>query len=485
MKRLWYLVFVTALLINASFVNPRGKGFRMHTIVIDPGHGGHDSGCLGGSAKEKNIALTIALKMGKMIEEKFPDINVIYTRKTDVFIPLHERAEIANRNRADLFICIHCNSGGKAAFGVETYVMGLHKSEDNLNVAKRENSSILLEENYKKQYDGFDPNSPEANIIFSLYQNEFMNQSLSFASRVQSQVDEFAGRYNRGVKQAGFLVLYRTAMPSVLVETGFLTNETEEKYMMTDKGQTTIANCIFRAFKEYKLDIEDSGEGEPNPPKSKEIKTEKEVVKEVVKPDAPPVKEVQILIDTIGANDTKTIAPIDSSPVADLKIKNADGMYAHVDAQENKGKKDTLSTKNKTVPVKTIKLTTSVKDTVKKNEFDHSSVLDKPVETKPKIKKPTADNSKKLTQSKVYFTVQIAASTDAAKDLPKYLHIQDIHSVKSDDGFVRFVAGNFTVLEDARKRMAQLKNGGYKDAFITAYDGNKRITVNEAVELLK
>ena len=246
-KRLLFVI-VSFLFLFSSFTTgtKQKHAYKIKTIVIDAGHGGHDSGCLGSSGKEKNVALDIALKLGKLIEEKFPDVNVIYTRKTDVFVELHERAEIANRSKADLFICIHCNSGGPSAFGVETYVMGLHKTEDNLNVAKRENSSILLEKDYKQKYDGFDPNSPEANIIFSLYQNSFLAQSLKLAALIQNQTEDYAGRYNRGVKQAGFLVLYRTTMPSLLVETGFLTNKTEEKYLLSDKGQTTIATSVFR-----------------------------------------------------------------------------------------------------------------------------------------------------------------------------------------------------------------------------------------------
>ncbi len=452
-NRILYLVLTSVLLISTSFVQvQRGKGYHIRTVVIDAGHGGHDSGCLGSSTKEKNIALTVALKLGSLIEERFPDVKVIYTRKTDVFIPLHERAEIANKNKADLFICIHCNSGGKAAYGVETYVMGLHKTEDNLNVAKRENSSILLEEDYKKQYEGFDPNSPEANIIFSLYQNQFMNQSLSFASRVQNQVEEFAGRYNRGVKQAGFLVLYRTAMPSVLVETGFLTNDQEEKYLLTDKGQTIVANCIFRAFKEYKLDMDDSGDGEPASSKMDNPKSTNETKIITDKPKTPAIEN--IIIDTT-LNKEKIIEPIDSTPVAEVKPKPP-VEYTTQKAQENKAMVDAVHEKDNTQ-----------------------------TQTKQPVKKPVKDNSKNQAKSPVYFTVQIAASTDAAKDLPKYMHIEDVHSIKGADGFVRFVVGNFSSVEEARKRLVKLKSEGYKDAFLTAYNGDQRITVTEAVELLK
>jgi N-acetylmuramoyl-L-alanine amidase len=251
------LTLIGGLVLFTSFhTDEVDSRYRLKTVIIDAGHGGHDTGCIGSSSYEKHVALAIAIKLGDMIQKQYPNIKVVYTRKTDVFVELHERAAIANRHRADLFICIHCNSGPKAAFGTETYVMGLHKSADNLAVAKRENSSILLEKDYKTHYDGFDPNSPEANIIFSLYQNSFMHQSLEFASLVQTQFEKKAGRYNRGVKQAGFLVLYKTAMPSVLIETGFLTNNTEEKYLRSAKGQTAIASAILRAFNEYKTDTE-------------------------------------------------------------------------------------------------------------------------------------------------------------------------------------------------------------------------------------
>ncbi|MFN5318793.1 MAG: N-acetylmuramoyl-L-alanine amidase [Bacteroidia bacterium] len=235
-------------------VLPRDK--KLKKVVIDAGHGGHDSGCHGSSAYEKHVALAVSLKLGKLIEQYFPDVEVVYTRKTDVFVELHRRAQIANENQADLFICIHCNSGPKTAYGAETFVMGLHKTDDNLNVARRENAVILQEDNYEKKYDGFDPNSPEAHIIFSLYQNAYLFQSLFFAEKLQQQFKQNAKRHDRGVKQAGFLVLYRTTMPAVLIETGFLTNNDEEHYLKSAEGQNQMAHSILNAFQQYKAWVE-------------------------------------------------------------------------------------------------------------------------------------------------------------------------------------------------------------------------------------
>ncbi len=229
------------------------SGAAVNTVVIDPGHGGRDFGAIGRHANEKDIALAISLKLGDYIREYLPDVNVVFTRETDVFVPLHERAQIANDNKADLFISIHCNSAAsRRAIGTETFVMGLHRSQANLEVARRENKSILYEDDYLETYDGFDPHSPEANIIFSLYQNAYLDQSLKMASFVQDQFRDRARRIDRGVKQAGFLVLYQIAMPGILVETGFLSNPAEEQYLMSQSGQAYIASAIFRAFRDYK-----------------------------------------------------------------------------------------------------------------------------------------------------------------------------------------------------------------------------------------
>ena len=236
--------------------NAGGPTYRIKTVVIDAGHGGKDPGTLGQHCEEKDIALSIALKLGKYIQDNVRNVKVIYTRDKDVFVELHERGDIANRNHADLFISIHCNSSpNKAIYGAETYVMGLDKEQRNMEVARKENAVITLERDYTKHYEKFD-NSPESYIIFNLIQNTYLDQSLEFADLVQKQFRKRAGRKDRGVRPAPFLVLWKTSMPSVLIETGYLSNAREERFLMSDNGQSIIASAIYRAFKEYKKKIE-------------------------------------------------------------------------------------------------------------------------------------------------------------------------------------------------------------------------------------
>jgi len=235
------------------------RDYQLKTVVIDAGHGGHDHGCSGSHSKEKHISLKIAKKLGSYIQGKFPKVKVIYTRDKDVFVPLHTRAEIANDARADLFISIHCNAirtQKHLVKGTETYVMGLSTADENLQVAKRENEAILLEKDYRKHYDGYDPNSAEGHIILSMFQNAFLEQSLNFAEKVETNFKHIAGRKSRGVKQAGFVVLKATAMPSVLIESGYLTHKGEEKYLYSNKGQDEMAFSIFKAFESYKREME-------------------------------------------------------------------------------------------------------------------------------------------------------------------------------------------------------------------------------------
>ncbi|WP_373513235.1 N-acetylmuramoyl-L-alanine amidase [Persicitalea sp.] len=225
-------------------------------VVIDAGHGGHDPGTRGKVVRESRTTLKIALALGKKIKAEMPEVKVLYTRTSDVFVELDERSAYANRNRADLFISIHCNAGSSRALGTETYVMGLHKSEANLAVAKRENSVILKEKDYKETYKGFDPTSPLAHIMLANYQSAYLSSSLLFASRVERQFRSESNRRSRGVKQAGFLVLWRTNMPSVLVETGFLSNPTEEAYLNSKDGQDEVAEAVYGAFKQYRKEME-------------------------------------------------------------------------------------------------------------------------------------------------------------------------------------------------------------------------------------
>lgn len=221
-------------------------------IVIDAGHGGHDPGTHGKHSKEKDIALKIALKLGKTLKSKSSDITVIYTREKDVFIPLHERIGLANKKNADLFISIHCNYvGNPKVCGTETFVMGLHKAEENLNVAKRENSSVLLESEYETHYEGYDPNSPIGHILLSMIQNVFLDNSIKVASQIEDELISRKKTKSRGVKQAGFVVLKQATMPSILVETGFLSNPKEEKYLLSESGQKEMANGISNGVLKY------------------------------------------------------------------------------------------------------------------------------------------------------------------------------------------------------------------------------------------
>ena len=256
--KLIFFLFVFIISSNLSFSQVNSN--KIKTIVIDPGHGGKDSGTMGTKRfkiYEKHVALAVSLKLGKYISEAFPEIDVIYTRSSDVFLELNERTEIANNANADLFISIHCDGfTNPKPSGASVFVMGMSKLKANMDVAMRENAAIYLEDNYQQKYEGFDPKSPESYIVFSLMQNTYLNQSLKIAEEVENQFATRANRKSRGVKQAPFYVISRTNMPSILVECGFLTNPKEEEFLHSDIGQDYIASAIFRAFRTYKENIE-------------------------------------------------------------------------------------------------------------------------------------------------------------------------------------------------------------------------------------
>lgn len=263
MTLLCILAIAAAMLSSGVPAAAQQAGVSLRTVVIDPGHGGNDPGAisLDGKLTEKFVVLDVALTLGKMIKDAYPDVKVIYTRDKDVFIPLNTRADIANKNHADLFISLHCNSVPKnktAPSGCETYVMGMSKSSSNMEVTKRENSVILMEDDYTTKYQGYDPDNPESAIFFNLMQNAYFEQSLKMAELCQKYLSKGPISTNRGIKQGALLVLWRTTMPSVLVEMGFITNKSDRNTLASKEKRTQLASRIFSAFKEFKEQYDDT-----------------------------------------------------------------------------------------------------------------------------------------------------------------------------------------------------------------------------------
>ena len=315
------LVFTLAVAMAAK------KGF---TLVIDAGHGGHDAGALGTFSKEKNINLNVALAFGRLVENNCPQVKVIYTRKTDVFIPLHQRADIANRNKADLFISIHTNAlpKGARATGLETYTLGMHRASDNFDVAKRENSVILIEKDYKQHYEGFDPNSSESYIMFEFMQDKNMAQSVELARLVQKRTCAVAARPNKGVKQAGFLVLRETSMPSCLIELGFISTPSEEQFLNSDEGVASMGRGIYQAFCEY-LAKYDKSFTVPFKPgedvKQQMTEPEKETVKEEKKEEKKETKEEKNDASQQAEAPEKSEAPVFKVQILTSSVKLKSG----------------------------------------------------------------------------------------------------------------------------------------------------------------
>lgn len=315
------LVFTLAVAMAAK------KGF---TLVIDAGHGGHDAGALGTFSKEKNINLNVALAFGRLVENNCPQVKVIYTRKTDVFIPLHQRADIANRNKADLFISIHTNAlpKGARATGLETYTLGMHRASDNFDVAKRENSVILIEKDYKQHYEGFDPRSSESYIMFEFLQDKNMAQSVELARLVQKRTCAVAARPNKGVKQAGFLVLRETSMPSCLIELGFISTPSEEQFLNSDEGVASMGRGIYQAFCEYLAKYDKSftvpfKPGEDVKPQMTE--PEKETVKEEKKEEKKETKEEKNNVPQQAEAPEKSEAPVFKVQILTSSVKLRSG----------------------------------------------------------------------------------------------------------------------------------------------------------------
>jgi len=283
-----YIILILCSLWSAlplSHLSAQGKNF---TVVIDPGHGGKDPGAIGKRGKEKNINLNVALKLGNLIRENCKDVNIIYTRQKDVFVGLDKRAQIANNAKADLFISIHTNSvaKGRTVRGTETYTLGLHRTDDNLEVAKKENSVILIENDYEQRYAGFNPNSSESYIIFEFLQDKNMEKSVQLATNIQKQFKTTAKRIDKGVHQAGFLVLRETTMPGVLVELGYISTPDEERYLLSEAGTTALAQSIYKAFLSYRKKNDMAGDILPTRAEASPKTTKSEPAGKI-KPDTP------------------------------------------------------------------------------------------------------------------------------------------------------------------------------------------------------
>lgn len=305
-------IFLCVLVMTAFAANKR------FTLVIDPGHGGHDAGALGAISKEKNINLAVALRFGKYVEQNLPEVRVIYTRKTDVFIPLNERANIANRANADLFISVHTNAlpAGKVARGFETYTLGMHRAKDNLDVAMRENSVISMEKDYQQRYQGFDPRSSESYIIFEFIQGKNMERSVDLARMIQRGVCDGANRPDKGVHQAGFLVLRETSMPGCLIELGFITTPDEERLLNNDSRVDDIARGIYEAFAKYKNKYDKSVSVPYRASDSEDVNIPKIV------PDQEPAPKIRVV--TRGKQPKREEATPEQPKRVEKKVKKAE-----------------------------------------------------------------------------------------------------------------------------------------------------------------
>lgn len=550
------LIPVLIVFVFSSFYTHKDDPKRkVKIIVIDPGHGGKDPGCNGVSCKEKEVALAVALKFGKLIEENIKDVKVIFTRKTDVFVELEDRAKIANENNADLFISIHCNAAGKPVmikdkktgkmrpktfknsrgklvvvettnpepYGSETYVMGLKNEEGKMKVAQRENSAMLLEDNYETKYQGFDPNSEESYIIMSNYTSSYVIQSAGLAMKIQEQYSKKAGRVDKGVHRQSIWVLWRTSMPSVLTEIGYLTNPQEEKFLGSEKGQTYIAACLFRAFRKYKDEQEGikktyDDEIENQVPLEKETYTiskepskiddsEEEDKKDDTVKDDSVDKEKALAEQKAKAEKEKKeleeaekLAREKAQELARIEKMKADSL---AEAKKQQGKADeldkkyrqlitmadlNLKNKNYNEATDLYQKANAIKDNkdayaskkIKEIEASTSSTSVK-TNTVAEVKE-TEKPKTEVNKSGIVFKVQFAATDKEVDTKTKFPNVQDVWFYKVG-AVIKYTSGNYNSFSDASKQQAKLKDLGYKDCFVAAFKDGARMDINEAKKL--
>jgi len=558
LTRLTLALFATILLCGAEIPKTKPKGVK--TIVIDPGHGGKDPGCNGALYNEKDVSLSIALKLGELIEKNLKDVKVIYTRKKDVFVDLEARAQVANTNEADLFISIHCNAASVYAtykdkkgkvhyktwkdkkgkirkvevhnpkpYGSATYVMGISNEKGKLNTAKRENAAMLMEDNYEKKYNGFDPESDEAYIVMSLWTGAFLEQSAGLASKIQEEYTGKAGRIDKGVQRQSIWVLWRTAMPSILTEVGFLTNPEEEKFLGSEKGQYYMASALFRAVRKYK----DEQEG-----------MVKKYDDELEKQEALENENL-----TKGNSNEDSEAGPDSTKAAEIALdeqyktalKEAEDKYKvknYEEAQKQYEKCVELRPEEKWPPFRVEECKKKIVE-LRKNETEEEKIKKeqsskyrdlvasgdkffaegkwnaaiaqyqqawdlRPEENYPKQKMKEAEEKQKLakkdtaitpksiienykdntpkTRAEIVFRVQIAIE-EAQPDLKtaKYRAVQEADFYKAGKSYC-VTAGNFKKPVDAENLERKMKKEGFKECFVIALKEGKRVDYKEAVK---
>lgn len=558
--RLTFVLSALFLLCGAGIPNIKPKGVK--TIVIDPGHGGKDPGCNGALYNEKDVALSIALRLGELIEKNLKDVKVIYTRKTDVFVELEERARIANTSEADLFISIHCNAASVYAtykdkhgkiryktwkdkkgkirkvevrnpkpYGSATYVMGISNEKGKLNTAKRENASMLLEDDYKTKYNGFDPESDEAYIIMSLWTGAFVEQSASLASKIQNEYTGKAGRIDKGVQRQSIWVLWRTAMPSILTEVGFLTNPEEEKFLGSEKGQHYLASALFRAVRRYK----DEQEGQ-----LKKYDDEFEKQEALVNENL-----------TRGNSNEESDGGLDSARAADLAldeqfktaVKEGDEKFKAKNYAEALGcyeKAGELRPEEKYPPYKVDECKKRLAE-AKKNESEEEKIKKekeskyrelvnsgdkffaqqkwnaaiaqyklawdlRPEESYPRERVREAEEKQKVashdttvtpqtlidtykdvtpkTKQDIVFKVQFATEErEPDFSAGKYKNVDEAAYYKTGNLF-KITAGNFHKPDDAVNLQNKMRKEGFKDCFVIALKNGQRVDYKEAVKEL-
>ena len=523
-KKLQYFIVLIALAVSGTAFTFMYKGGvnTLKIIVIDPGHGGKDPGCQGAIHKEKEVSLAVALKLGKYIEENFKDVKVIYTRTTDVFVELEDRAQIANKAKADLFISIHCNAAGKPVmvkdprtgkkrpkmyrnkkgklivvekpnpvpFGTETYVMGLKNEEGKMKVATRENSAIFYEDDYEKKYGGFDPESEESYIIMSNYTSAYVIQSASLAMKMQEEYSKKAGRIDKGVHRQSIWVLWRTSMPSILTEIGYLTNPLEESFLGSEKGQEYLAKAMFRGLRKYKDEIEGTKK-EYNDEFENQQALENENLTAGNLPgvkkseddddDTEPRKENEKEADTIVKQKEPEPLKIDNKKPdsSDNRLKPIAIEQGSVTLRQEKTKETIVNRppENKTGPKdSSVKKEEAVSATATAARYKFK--MDSIAAAKAEI-----DKYKNAAQNGIVFKVQFATS-DIALNLKqeKFKAISDADFYRVNNT-LKYTSGKFNALKDAQAHQTYLREKGFKDCFVVALKNGQRIDLTEARKL--